>query len=70
METPATITASKKMQKLISYWIISRLDEEPVAALNYFVELSIQSRQVKYLDRARDLIDRQMAIAMSKSDHQ
>ena len=52
------------MQKLLSYWIVSRLDDEPIAALNYFVELSIQSRQVKYLDRARDLIDRQMALEM------
>ena len=58
------------MQKLLSYWIVSKLDSHPIAALNYFAELSIQSRQVKYLDRARDLLERQMAKAMSIADNE
>ena len=61
---------SKKALKLIEFWILQQLSSQPVSTINCYVEFSIQTGKIKYMDRARDLIERQLSLAMTSNNQE
>lgn len=54
---------NKKLTKFIEFLILSQLDKTKsnIVQLALYVDLSIKTHQIKYMDRAKDLIDYEMS---------
>ena len=58
------------MTKFVEFLILSKLDKASsnLIPLAFYVDLSIKTKQIKYMDRAKDLIDWEMSNYLKKSD--
>lgn len=54
------------MVKFVEFLILQQIDS--LVALSFYIDLSIKSKQMKYMDKARDLIEHHMAKATQSND--